>query len=76
MTEEEAKTKWCPMARVALNGCNQYVAGNWDSRGISEVEQHDYFKCIGSGCMMWRPHGPKESLAGEHGHCGLAGAPF
>ena len=38
MTEDEAKTKWCPHAR--FNGDNMSESG-------------DLAKCIASDCMMW-----------------------
>ena len=41
MTEEEAKTKWCPLKHmVPLPG------------GAIDVGPYDC--CIGSACMMWR----------------------
>lgn len=43
MTEDEAKTKWCPMARV------------WSGGGAAfnrKIDEH--VNCYGSGCMMWR----------------------
>jgi hypothetical protein len=46
MTEDEAKTKWCPMSR------------SWDEAGSAnrgrkgEIDVADC--CIGSACMMWR----------------------
>lgn len=50
MTEDEAKTKWCPMSRITLKGsCNtswNIVAG--EGGFVREG------KCIASGCMMWR----------------------
>ena len=70
MTEEQANTKWCPMAQIALNSL--------PSGGVSEQ------KCCTSECMMWRwKVTPEEavyqnrSVGGnivEDGHCGLGGA--
>lgn len=83
MTEDEAKTKWCPLnrTRVFVNSEEPFKA----PVGA---------KCIGSACMMWREHvvidadrkgadspdgtGWKWSgVAWAHtsGHCGLAGKP-
>lgn len=62
LTEEEAKTKWCPFARVvgvfaagnepAVPGHNRTV---FSSKG-SAVEQKSPApaSCIASGCMAWR----------------------
>ena len=42
MTEDEAKTKWCPHA----------VASHTDPR--QRVEDRFLHHCIGSACMAWR----------------------
>lgn len=86
MTEDEAKTKWCPFVRndYALTGGNRY-----------KEAPHKVAPCIGSACMAWR----WRDLAGEWdrrenkieqangrqcepppsfpkvGYCGLAGRP-
>ena len=67
MTEEEAKTKWCPMVRLGdSGGNNQLLLG-----GTHSTLGH----CIGSACMMWRERRGYD--AGElkltSGYCGLAG---
>jgi hypothetical protein len=80
MTEEEAKTKWCPMTRYHNNGdaggvyCNK--PGDPESLEGSEF-------CIASDCMMWTwGRTPQEAqaqsgISGQYqqsadGHCGLA----
>ena len=66
LTEEEAKTKWCPMARL------QDVGGTYNRCGPAA----DLY-CIASACMMWR----KATLNnGDYykngaGYCGLASKP-
>lgn len=64
MTEEEAKTKWCPMVRINGNAMD-YILNRKAS------DRHSY--CIGSACMMWREN--VDYLPGPHGYCGLAGKP-
>jgi hypothetical protein len=68
MTEEEAKTKWCPMVRNPSG----YGAVN---RGSPPGNNQN---CVGSGCMMFRtlqlPAMPHQSDRTEH-YCGLAGKP-
>lgn len=59
MTEDEAKTKWCPMARPD----NQTAA----NRRYVDGEAMKNSRCLGSGCMMWRWSGKTT------GYCGLAG---
>jgi hypothetical protein len=68
MTEEEAKTKWCPMWRIGQVS---------DLRGSTAVNNHSAAKCIGSDCMMWRtkPIVVDGKYAGYEGYCGLAGKP-
>lgn len=76
MTEEEARTKWCPFGRVySPNGAynrTETTAAAGPSR------------CIASNCMAWRwikdpvtnlfTFGKElPSYEGEHGYCGLAG---
>ena len=60
MTEEEAKTKWCPMARVStlIEGLdyNQTAVGgaacNRPAEGNNMMS--DNALCIASDCMLWR----------------------
>ena len=47
MTEEEARTKWCPMARQTVDSEGNFYTTT--GTGLSGF-QH----CIGSDCMMWR----------------------
>jgi len=64
MTEDEAKTKWCPMVRTGLTvgmAVNHHVDMNPGGQGV-----HDETRCIASGCMMWREYR-------GNGWCGLAG---
>ena len=76
MTEEEAKTKWCPMVRWTKGGWSDdvYAAHN---RYVDEKQedQNAYNRCIASGCMMWRTtlHGTEGKV--YEGYCGLAGKP-
>jgi len=60
MTEDDAKTKWCPWARAPLHGGVGHIAINRPERCDS--------RCIASGCMAWRWTGQ------SHGYCGNAGA--
>lgn len=81
LTEDEAKKKWCPLAR-ARNG---YAAVNRD-RGDPYVD----CLCIASACMAWRkvdqigigPNGEKRDrdMDGrtrwiDRGYCGAFGNP-
>jgi hypothetical protein len=45
MTEDEAKTKWCPFARI-----DPQQPGSWGNRPASHMGVH----CIASACMAWR----------------------
>lgn len=79
MTEEEAKTKWCPFVRAVADeagaeadhiGANRWAADPglpWGNTGL----------CIGSACMAWRAkHPAHENLyKTAEGWCGLAGVP-
>lgn len=75
MTEQEAKTKWCPNVRVLLLG-NSFVANRL---GCTRDEA---YKCIASECMMWRWSSVGAFVNGKYddnypaeGYCGLGGKP-
>lgn len=78
MTEDDAKTKWCPMARYERDLVNR----------SSPHPQN--MNCIGSACMAWRTEDIEmycadldrpedgDDVATEivkTGYCGLAGKP-
>ena len=86
MTEDEAKTKWCPMVRVTEKW-PEGVTGSRNRVVICEGDKAEILDtkllgaaCIGSACMMWRW---KEMSLTEatsinpnreaKGYCGLAG---
>lgn len=46
LTEDEAKTKWCPMVRHDMDG----GFNRFHSDGTAPASA----TCIGSACMMWR----------------------
>lgn len=60
MKEEEAKTKWCPMARVATVVISEKlsVVANRDISLLMPTNSFDpatdLTKCIASACMMWQ----------------------
>ena len=64
MTEDEAKTKWCPMGRKA----DKTVSFNRSFYG--EPSRASY--CLGSDCMMWRETLAIGKTDKTHGYCGLA----
>ena len=88
LTEEEAKTKWCPMIRQAIIGDSVGVVFNsvHDSKDSTNTPSGN---CIASACMMWRGALQRKSDglivahklrvdAGDYesvGCCGLAGKP-
>ena len=85
MTEDEAKTKWCPFARYVS------IRGEGINRWIHEGETQtnpEPSRCIASDCMAWRwttapdraesyareaPRAHREHPFVAKGHCGLAG---
>ena len=65
MTEDEARTKWCPHVRyiAKFNGpCVGTYNRGYEDTGINKS------LCIASDCMMFRWHSGFAS-----GYCGLAG---
>lgn len=88
-TEEEAKNKWCPMARVMQVSNKQAVGkthnriwshdGNVEGNGILNLGLPGT-SCIASDCGMWRwqdgtgdEHEDGSETDNERGYCGLAG---
>ena len=87
ITEEEAKTKWCPLARIAAIGS----AGSVSANRVSDGKNIDTSRslCIASECMAWcwdnRKVGHDPEYAGIaaaikftkdnplRGHCGAFG---
>lgn len=70
MTEDEAKTKWCPFVRFAGD------EGIVSNRPV--VTENDITLCIGSACMAWRIVKFQMGANREpesHGYCGIAGQP-
>lgn len=78
MTEDQAKTKWCPMVRtgmVAGMAVNHHVDMQPHGDGV-----YNQTRCIASACMLWRwlqsPPANKTSKEVNpiwQGYCGLAG---
>ena len=77
VTEEQAKTKWCPFVRhhnALFEPCGNSLAS------MPNRETHPTFsKCIAYQCMAWRGRleqsGMDEPVYKGRGYCGLAGAP-
>lgn len=70
MTEQEARSKWCPMVRNNWHG----TSTNRGDRGSIET-----CSCIASDCMMWRWNRKLTDVNSEEkfteGYCGLGGKP-
>lgn len=54
VTEEEAKTKWCPFARVRRHGIAGSAAFNRFVDSEAECDTAAGSNCVGSDCMAWR----------------------
>lgn len=75
MTEDEVKTKWCPMTRLEGDYPDEVGANRTKSGRILDATL-----CIASDCMMWRwdieePHEGVYCQSATNGYCGLAGKP-
>ncbi len=93
-------TKWCPMIRLrwesrpfAYNRSNPGRSARFRNMlyriflpRLHHEMRGNFFRCQGSGCMMWRwetkdPPPSEEPRKGSpsesrRGYCGLAGTPF
>ena len=57
MTEEEAKTKWCPFAKPPTEiprSVTEHVSARCDATDGDHIRT---MNCIGSACMAWRESG-------------------
>lgn len=63
LTEEEARTKWCPHRGVPPSTSGGYITSNHDERVADTM-------CIASNCMMWHRLIGSDT---DEGYCGLAG---
>lgn len=91
MTEQEAKTKWCPFARVAGVRGSEAQGCSWNRYPGEGLKADHPALCLGPGCMAWRRTGTAkvENHRGQlvdrdidgtgrwhyDGYCGLAGKP-
>lgn len=84
MTEQEAKKKWCPFARLAtqLNertpiNCGGHNRSVFWNGPLDEdvVNNPEFCRCIASDCMAWRNIKASQKRFKPRGYCGLAGKP-
>lgn len=80
MTEDEAKTKWCPFVRLVAADQEQEKLVYSGNRLLDPDSGKIHTKgalCIASACMAWRWDIDKNRAGPDvdHGYCGLAGVP-
>lgn len=81
MTEEEAKQRWCPFARVGYEQTTFNRFNNPANAIASSPVWPAICNCIGSKCMAWRWEYDDYRATGggleqtDSGYCGLAGKP-
>jgi len=71
-TDDEAKEKWCPMARVQYD--DRFEGYGYSHNRMEEsdkIPKHSH--CIGSKCMLWRET-PSMQNKEKTGRCGLGRA--
>lgn len=54
MTEDQAKTKWCPFARVFLAGDYWQSTNGADLMAMTADNMRPLTRCIASACIAWR----------------------
>ncbi len=72
LTEQEAKTRWCPLGRVAAAGDDD--ASSAVNR-YSDGSDHPRSACIAGLCMAWRLAHKDSADGTERGYCGAFGLP-
>jgi hypothetical protein len=80
MTEDEAKTKWCPLVRVSIKtGKDLSITTNRSEWSADPAMREPATKCVGSACMAWR-WAKTENIGTRHekttdNYCGAFGEP-
>ena len=73
MTPEEAKKKWCPMARV-VEGNDDKLEGPFNRyhTGLEMVQENErnQTRCFADDCMWWVEFKNQEGTV--NGRCGMA----
>lgn len=78
MTEDEAKTKWCPFVLSYMenrHGSTTPPSNRYEVQtesGWKTNESPSSCRCIASDCMAWRWGGFTQD-GDDMGYCGLAG---
>ena len=67
VSEEQAKSLWCPFSRVGLGGA-QITANRHMSDDAAMSGSH----CLGPGCMAWAWWNDPPDKTKRMGFCGLA----
>lgn len=78
MTEDEAKTKWCPFVRMMISARGSDLYGPFNRMIVDKetAKVDNSIACIGSICMAWRwTHPITVPQKDRDGYCGLAGRP-
>lgn len=80
MTEDEAKTKWCPFLRLAegatrcrASDCMAWRQLGWVPVDMVRAARKDHGLSFDEAVAKVREQVSREP--GEHGYCGLAGLP-
>jgi hypothetical protein len=73
VTENEAKTKWCPFARSYDAMTDEGLASGVNRAGVDKPD--GWCMCLGSRCMAWHwSENPVYDKKIEYvGYCGLVG---
>lgn len=69
LTEEVAKTKWCPLARML----SEVVFDEKLSTAACNRNKESFPFCLGAACMAWRS--VERPMGEPSGYCGAFGKP-
>jgi len=77
MTEETARTKWCPHREQTRLALNEIMMKTGSFESIESIKELRLENCIASNCMMWVDSGEMPGLIDgkipSYGYCGLIG---